>query len=68
MLGWAILAITAVILHRRGHSWAKSVALAVGFYLIVPVALSLGLIGAIEAYEGYWESYPDGLGCEWWGE
>jgi hypothetical protein len=17
---------------------------------------------------GYWESYPDGLGCEWWGE
>jgi hypothetical protein len=26
------------------------------------------LDGYYNYYEGYWESYPDGLGCEWWGE
>jgi hypothetical protein len=26
------------------------------------------LDGFYNYYGGYWESYPDGLGCEWYGE
>ena len=26
------------------------------------------LDGYYDYYYGYWVAYPDGLGCEWWGE